>query len=118
MKRVKDLKVGDHVYLSDRYGIEYERFFTVKEIKKRGTLATIKLSVLNGYDKIEAVAYGHVSSTTLSWFCRKSTFNDLPLTTNRESVEHMVKKNEWWDKELRVGKLVLELMDELKSTNI
>ena len=111
MKRVKDLKVGDNVYILWEYGIMYEDWFTVEEIKKRGTLAIVKLS----HEKHEAIAYGHVSSRYLSWFMKNGTWTDYPLTTDREEVQQLYDRQERWNEARDIGSRVKGLFELLKG---
>jgi hypothetical protein len=103
MKRVKDLKVGDHVYLLWTYGLDFETYFTVTEIRKKGTLATIKLTINEGYRIREAIAYGHVSSIILSWYGKWCAFSEHPLTTDRECVKRLTDVYEERSKEREIG---------------
>lgn len=115
-KRVKDLKVGDHVYLMWDYGLDFEDWFTVAEIKKKGTLATIKLAVREGNSIREVIAYGHVSSPILSWFSKGYSFHEYPLTADRESVQRLANAYNMYSEAREIGMTVKKLLKQLTKS--
>jgi len=118
MKRVKDLKVGDRVYpLTDR-GENYN--VVVKEIKKKGTLATVKLVhkvewFIREDEEIEFLAYGHVSSRTLSWYSRKCWLPNEPITTEITDIEHLKEADEIWRNRHELGSAVETLVRAIRN---
>ena len=116
MKRVKDLKVGDHVYLYWNYGVDFEDWFTVAEIRKKGTLATIKLAIKEGDRIKEVIAYGHVSSAILSWYGRECYISEYPLTTDRESAQRLADAYNMWSEEREIGATAKKLLKQLTKS--
>lgn len=113
-KRVKDLKVGDKVWLYQTY-MSYEKSgFKVLSIKKQKTLAivTIKWDVF-GKER-ELVCYGHVSGELLAF--NGNGYNDwrhVPLVCDYRRIKEKTEYFEWHDKERNIGRAVLELKREL-----
>jgi len=116
MKRVKDLKIGDHVYLLWNYGVDFEDWFTVAEIRKKGTLATIKLAIKEGDRIKEVIAYGHVSSAILSWYGKGCYMSEYPLTTDRESAQRLANDYNMWSEEREIGVTAKKLLKQLTKS--
>ena len=110
-KRVKDLKVGDRVWLYLPY-ISSECGYEVLSIKKQKTLAIVTIKWrLFGVER-ELVCYGHVSGELL-------TFNgggfqyDVPLVCDFKRTKEKTEREECWKKECNIGRAVLQLKERL-----
>lgn len=112
MKKVKELKVGDKVYLYCGH-LSPDAGFVVKSIKKQKTLAIVTID-WDVFDKHkDVICYGHVSGELLVYNGAGFDTN-IPLVCDYKRIEEKTKD---WDAEegqREIGRVVKSLVAVLK----
>lgn len=110
-KRVKDLKVGDKVWLYTPYASK-EGGYEVLSIKKQKTLAIVTIKAKFFGDEREFVCYGHVSGELLT-FNGANWQYDVPFICDYRRIKEERDRKELWEKERNIGVTVLKLKELL-----
>ena len=112
MKKVKDLKVGDKVYLYCGH-LSPDAGFVVKSIKKQKTLAIVTIDWVEFGKHKDVICYGHVSGELL--VCNGARYEaNIPLVCDYKRIEEKTKA---WDAEegqREIGRVVKCLVAVLK----
>lgn len=113
MKKVKDLKVGDKVFLYSSH-LSPDAGFVIKSIKKQKTLAivTIDWDALGKHKDI--ICYGHVSGELLVY--NGAGFDStIPLVCDYQRIIEKTKEYEREYGQKKIGRAVQELVSALKG---
>lgn len=115
MKRNKEIKVGDKIWLYSAC-ISRDSYYVVKSVKKNKTLVTVVVDVKGRayHNDYEIIMYGHASSSLLSGYDRKFYNSELCYTCEYFLIEKETKRYERDQRFKNAGMALLNLVKYLK----
>ena len=115
MKKVKELKVGDRVWMYSAH-MAYDSGFVIKSIKKEKTLAivTIDWDVFGKHKDV--ICYGHVSGELLVYNGAGFDSN-IPLVCDYKRITEKSEKSERDYKYIKVGEWLTAIVRAFGGEN-